>query len=143
MINVLRNIFFRDFWLKLFSLVLATLIWLIVYLFAIKQDVAPSAALRNANVREHSLEQVPVLVVSSAADVRNFKVNPSSVTVKVRGDRKDIDALKSTDIHAIVDLTGIESATDLTKKISVTVPANITFISAEPDSVEVIVPPKQ
>jgi YbbR domain-containing protein len=142
MINALRNIFFRDFWLKLFSLVLATLIWLIVYLFAIKQDVAPSAALRNTNLKEHSLENVPVLVVSSAADVRDFRVNPANVTVKVRGDRRDIETLQPSDIHALVDLTGIESASNLTKKISVTVPANITFISAEPDSVEVIIPPK-
>jgi hypothetical protein len=143
MIHVLRNIFLRDFWLKLFSLVLATLIWLIVYLFAIKQDLAPSTGLRNANLKEQSLEEVPILVVSTAADVRNFHVNPSRVRVKVRGDRKDIETLQSSEIHALVDLTGIESVTGLTKKISVTVPANITFLSAEPDSVEVIIPPKR
>jgi hypothetical protein len=147
MIRVLRNIFFRDFWLKLFSLVLATLIWLLVYLFAIKKDVSPSIGLRGVTSEERPFifHDVPVLVVSTAADVRNFKVDPAAVTVTVRGNRKDVDALHPSDIHALVDLTGIESARDLTKKISITVPANITFVSAEPDSVDVLIPslPKQ
>ena len=142
MIRVLRNIFFRDFWLKLFSLVLATLIWLLVYLFAIRKDLPPSVGLRGVTAEDRSftIHDIPVLVVSTAADVRNFKVEPAAVTVTVRGNRKDVDALQPSEIHALVDLTGIEAARNLTKKISVTVPANITFVSADPDRVNVITP---
>lgn len=142
MIRIVRNIFFRDFWLKLFSLVLATLIWLLVYLFAIKKDLSPSVGLRGVTPENWSFtfRDIPVLVVSTAADVRNFKVDPDTVSVTVRGNRKDVEAIHPEDIRALVDLTGIEPSSDLTKRISVTVPANITFVSAEPDKIKVIIP---
>jgi hypothetical protein len=41
MINALRNLIFRDFWLKLFSLLLAVAIWKIVS-FAIHKEEASS-----------------------------------------------------------------------------------------------------
>jgi hypothetical protein len=44
MINTLRNWFFRDFWLKLFSLLLALAIWKIVSLAIYKEETAPLSA---------------------------------------------------------------------------------------------------
>ena len=38
MIAFLRNLFFKDFWLKLFSLALAVLIWFTVYLRQPRSD---------------------------------------------------------------------------------------------------------
>lgn len=152
MINVLQNILFRDFWLKLFSLVLAILIWLIVWSFAIRQDVPPTAGLGlvRPEISTETFPNIPVLVVSAAADVRDFKVSPSVVTVTVRGEPKELAALEarlqtdpqSSDIRAIVDLTDIETARSTKRKIVVTVPPDITFVSAEPESVDVLVPPK-
>ena len=151
MIATLRNIFFRDFWLKLFSLVLAILIWMTVWLFAIRKDVSPAAALSNAHLDERTFYNIPVLVMSAAADVRDFKVSPGEVAIKVRGESKKLQELEkklrddpqAKDIRALVDLTGIESARGLRKKIVVTTPADITFEQADPDEVEIIVPPKR
>lgn len=142
MIDTLRNILLRDFWLKLFSLMLAVLIWLAVS-SAIHRDVSPSAALDGVNAMELTFSNVPVLVMSTAADVRNFNVNPRQVQVKVRGDAKSLQMLQVSDLHALVDLTGIEAARGLKKKIAVTAPANITYVSTTPEEVEVIVPPKR
>jgi hypothetical protein len=151
MIAALRNIFFRDFWLKLFSVVLATLIWLTVWLFAIRKDVSPGSALTNSHLEDRIFYNIPVLVMSAAADVRDFKVSPGEVAIKVRGDNKKLlelekklrDDPQAKDIRALVDLTGIESARGLRKKIVVTTPADITFEQADPDEVEIIVPPKR
>jgi hypothetical protein len=44
MILLLRHLVFHDFWLKLFSLVLAVLIWLTVSV-AIKKEVSPVSSL--------------------------------------------------------------------------------------------------
>ena len=144
MINTLRNIFLRDFWLKLFSLVLAVLIWLIVWLFAIKQDVAPSAGLRGiSSLETRVFMNIPVQAVSAASDVRNFKINPGQVNVTVRGETKSFQNLQPTNIHAIVNLTRFNSASDLTNKIEVSVPPNIMLLSTEPDTVEVIIPAKR
>jgi len=151
MIATLRSIFFHDFWLKLFSLALAVLIWLTVWLFAIRKGDSPAAVLGNAHLEERIFYNIPVLVMSAAADVRDFKVSPGEVAIKVRGEAGKLQALETTlrddpqakDIRALVDLTGIESARGLRKKIVVTTPADITFIQADPDEVEIIVPPKR
>jgi len=140
MILFLRNLIVRDFWLKLFSLVLAVLIWLTVS-FAIRKE-GPVAALASANSERLSM-QIPVLVMSTAADVRSFKVEPSEVVVTVRGEPKLLDALQPKDIHAIVDLTDIASARDLHERIQVSTPMGITVVSVEPIEVRVIVPPNR
>jgi hypothetical protein len=142
MIAWLRNLILSDFWLKLFSLALAVLIWLTVS-FAIRQEVPPAAGLGNVNFEELTFFNVPVLVVSTAADVRSFKVNPSEVQIKVRGEAKQLRQLQASDIRALVDLTGIESARGLRKRIAVTTPAGVTFVQAVPDEVEVVVPPRR
>jgi hypothetical protein len=148
MIVTFRNIFVRDFWLKLFSVVLAVLIWVIVWMFAIRKDVSPTTL--NRSLEDRTFYNVPVLVMSAAADVRNFKVSPSEVTIKVRGEPKIIQELENKlrddpqarDIRALVDLTGIEPVPGMRKKIAVTTPPDITFELAEPDQVEIIEPAK-
>ncbi len=151
MIQLARNLLFRDFWLKIFSLVLATLIWLTVWLFFIRQDVSPSRVLSTGRVEERTFYNLPVLVMSAAADVRDFKVSPGEVTIKVRGEPGKLQALETKmhddpqarDIRALVDLTGIEPARGTRKKIVVTTPPDITFEQAEPDEVEIIEPAKR
>lgn len=150
MIVTLRNFFFRDFWLKLFSLLLAVLIWLTVWQFAIHNNVRPAVALSNALPVERTFSNIPVLVMSGASDVRDFKVSPGEVTIKVRGEPKKMQELENKlrddpqarDIRALVDLTGIEPVQGMRKKIAVTTPPDITFESAEPDQVEIIEPTK-
>ena len=140
MIKFLRHIFIEDFLLKLFSLVLALLFWLTVS-FAIRQkEVSPPPAL-TLNTEMHTFFNLPVVVMSSASDARNFKVSPSTVEVTVRGDAKTLANLQSKDIRAIVDLTGIEAARAL-KRIEVSTPAGVTHVRVVPEEVQVIVPPK-
>ncbi len=77
---------------------------------------------------------------SSAADVRAFKVAPETVAVTVQGDPKILAGLEGNDIRARVDLTGIESATDLRKRIEVSTPAGVTHVRVVPSEVRVIFP---
>jgi YbbR domain-containing protein len=141
MIALLRDLFLRDFWLKLFSLALAVLIWLTVS-FAIRKEVSPASVLSGAT-GEKTFSNVPVLIMSAAADVRSFKVNPGEVTVKVRGEIKLVEQLQPKDIQALVDLTGIESARALTKRIQISTPPGITYVSVDPLEVRIIVPQKR
>ena len=59
----------KDFWWKLFSLILAVVIWLTVY--KIREAPVISAAVAGVPLTYGSL---PVLVVSGASDVRDFRV---------------------------------------------------------------------
>ena len=148
MINTLRNIFFRDFWLKLFSLVLAVLIWLIVWLFAIRKEAPPRSPLGDHSV-EHVFFDVPVMVMSAAADVRAIHVNPDHVAIKVRGDFDKLQLLDAKlhndptakDVRAIVDLT--DTTLGGLHKIDVVVPPDVTLEQVDPDEVEVIRPSKK
>ena len=143
MIAFLRTLLLHDFWLKLFSLVLAILIWLTIS-FAIGRGVSPTTTLTSANSKEQTYYNIPVYLMSTAADVRDFKVSPNVVAVKVRGESRRLKDLQAKEIRALIDLSGIEAAPrGLAKRIEVTTPAGITFVQVIPDEVEVIVPPKR
>jgi hypothetical protein len=132
MIAFLRNLILEDFWLKLFSLALAVLIWLTVT-FASQKD-----ALTDQRVLSKVL---PVTILGSAEDVHNFRVSPREVAVMVQGNPKTLQNLQNNDIRAIVDLTGVGAARDLRKRIEVAVPAGITPLRVIPEEVRVIFPP--
>jgi YbbR domain-containing protein len=140
MISFLRRVFVDDFWLKLFSLLLAVLIWLTASL-AIQKEGSPATPLALAP-EERTFSNLPVLVISSAQDVRNFKVAPNTVEVTVRGDAKTVHALGTSEIRARVDLTGIETARELKARIEVSIPAGASLVRVEPAEVQVIFPPK-
>ena len=140
MIRFLRQVFVHDFWLKLFSLLLAVLIWLTASL-AIQKEGSPAIPLSLAP-EERTFSNLPVLVIASAQDVRNFKVAPSTVEVTVRGDAKTIRALGAGELRARVDLTGVETARELKARIEVAVPAGAALVRVEPAEVQVIFPPK-
>jgi YbbR domain-containing protein len=141
MISFLRHLIVDDFLLKLFSLVLAFLFWLTVS-FAIQQkEGAPIAPLTLAPEIRTSFH-LPVVVMSSASDVRSFKVSPNEVEVTVQGDARIVTNLHSKDIRAMVDLTGIEAARDLRKRIEVSTPAGVTHVGINPEEVQILVPPK-
>jgi YbbR domain-containing protein len=139
MITFLRSLILRDFWLKLLSLVLAGLIWLTVW-FAIRNEKSPLSVFASPEP-EQVFYNIPVQVLLSAADIREVKVNPSAVEVHVRGESRKLQALQPKEISARVDLTGIESARGLRKRIDIITPTGITFVQVIPDEVEVIVPP--
>ena len=136
MIALLRDIFIKDFWLKLFSLVLAVLTWLTVYI----NQGSSLGALRLAPASRRTLNALPVLIMSSAEDVRSFRVHPKEVDVTVQGDARALAALHDKDIRVMVDLTGIQAAHDLRKRIEVSTPAGVTHVKVEPDEVQVIFP---
>ena len=131
MIKFLRHLFFEDFLLKLFSLGLAVVVWLIVTF----------ASQKEAGITPRVFYNLPVIVLSSAEDVRNFKVSPSEVIVTVQADAKAVQNLQTKDIRATVDLTGVAVARDLHKRVEVSVPAGVTCMRVAPEEVQVIFPP--
>ncbi len=141
MIAFLRDLVLKDFWLKLFSLGLAVLIWFTISL-AIRNDVSPMSSLALAPSQQMVIPDLPVVIMSSASDVRSFKVNPKEVEVTVQGDPRALQKLQPKDIHVLVDLTGIEAAHDLRKRLEVSTPAGVTHVRVSPEEVQVIFPPK-
>jgi len=136
----MRNFLTKDVSWKLFSLVLAVGIWFTIY--ALSRDaLTPARPLESWVTR--TFTDVSVLVVSAAADVREFKVHPAVVQVTVSGRPEVMAALEEKEIRVTVDLTGIEAARDLKKRVDVSVPPGVTVVRVVPAEVGVVVPPKR
>jgi YbbR domain-containing protein len=82
-----------------------------------------------------------VLIVSRASDVRDFRVDPGTVSVTVAGPPEVMASLEVGQIRAVVDLTDIAAAKDLSRRVDVSAPAGVTLLSIDPPTVDVQ-PPK-
>ena len=136
----LRDIVTKEPGWKLFSVALAVGIWLTVH--TISEDAAKHVN-PLSGLATQTFQTVPVLVVSAASDVREFKVRPTTVQITISGRPEAVAALDPRQIHVFVDLTGIQAAQDLKKRVDVSTPPGITFVSAQPPEVDVMVPPKK
>ena len=112
-------------------------IWLTVH----KIYEEPGAASGPAVGDTVTFGNLPVLVVSAASDVRDFRVAPATVAVKVSGAPEVMADLQANQIHAVVDLTDVQSARDLRRRVDVSTPPGVTLVSVDPTKVGVIVPP--
>jgi YbbR domain-containing protein len=127
----MRDWLTKDFGWKIFSLILAVVIWLTVH----KIYEVPGDAISRA--RENTYGELPVLVVSEASDVHDFRVTPATVSVTVSGPPEAMNTLQAKEIRATVDLT---TGKDLRRKVEISTPPNVTLVSVNPSHVTVIVP---
>ena len=141
MIDFLRHLFFKDFWLKLFSFVLAVLIWFTVNI-AINKESSGAPALSLIPTEERVFSGLPVVVLSSAEDVRSVRVNPKEVEVTVQGEPKQLKNIQPRDIRVLLDLTGIPAAHDMRVRVEVTLPAGLSLVRVNPEEVQVAFPSK-
>jgi YbbR domain-containing protein len=132
----MRDLFIKDWGWKLFSLFLAVVIWLTVH--KIIEEPKESAASAANPVTYGNL---PVLIVASASDVHLYRVVPDNISVTVSGSPEAIAVLQANQIRVTVDLTDIESAKNLPRRVDVSVPDGIELVSVDPAKVSVIIPP--
>jgi hypothetical protein len=101
-----RNIS-NNYWLKLFSLVLATLIWFVISSnFRSAETPVNIAALRPTASKDF---RRPVVVMMPARNVQPFQVDPGEVTVKVLGDQAVLNKLREDDIDVYVNLMNVQN----------------------------------
>ena len=98
----------NNLWLKIFSFVLATLIWFVIDANFQGPQVAkvPDNPLRPDATRNL---QLPVVVVTAANNKQVFQVNPTEVTVKVRGEATTVQNLDPDDVEVYVRLLNVHN----------------------------------
>jgi YbbR domain-containing protein len=133
----MRDLLIKDLGWKLFSLFLAVVIWLTVH----QINNESSAPIVPVPGRPVTFEK-QVLIISSAADVRDFRVAPATVTVTVSGPAEVMEVLQANQVRATVDLTDIVAGKDLSRRVDVSAPAGVTLVSVQPPTVGIILPPK-
>jgi YbbR domain-containing protein len=117
----LRSLFLDHLWLKVFSLILATLIWLTVHANIDRET-------REETRRFH---QVPISLLTDSAERRAYVIEPAQVTVSVKGPKAVLDELKLDDIHTYVELANHAGAT-ANYRVEVHVPAGFTVALVTP-----------
>jgi YbbR domain-containing protein len=128
----------KDIGWKFFSAFLAVAIWLTVH--KIYEEPRTAAASVTGNTVTYG--NLPVLIVSTAADVRDFRVAPDVVSVTVSGPPDAMAVLQANQIRAVVDLTDIASAKELRRRVDVSTPPGVTLVNVDPPRVGVLIPPK-
>jgi len=140
MIMALRDLATKDLSWKLFSLGLATVIWFTVQ--AVRQEaISPLGQSDAWEIR--TFANLPVLVVSATADVRELRVNPSIVQATVTGRPEIMAALQPSEIHVTVDLGDIETEEDLSRRVEVSAPPGVALVRVLPQEVNIIMPPNR
>ena len=133
----MRDWLTKDLGWKLFSLFLAVAIWLTVHKIYEEPAVSSEAAAGSMV----TYDDLQVSLLSSTLDVRDFRVAPATVAVTVSGPSEVMAVLQANKIHAVVDLTGIESAKDLRRNVDILLPPGVALVSVRPTRVGVIIPP--
>ena len=133
----MRDLFIKDLGWKLFSLFLAAAIWLAVHKIIEEPKISETAEAGSPV----TYGNLPVSIVAAAADVHLYRVIPNAVSVTVSGPPDAIAVLQANQIHATVDLTDIESAKDLKRRVDISVPPGIKLVSLDPPKVGVLIPP--
>jgi YbbR domain-containing protein len=133
----MRDWLTKDFLWKVFSVVLAVIIWLTVH--KIYEEPRPPGAAANGSTFTYN--NLPVRVVSASADVHDFRVAPASVKVTVSGSVDTMSTLKIGDVHAVVNLTETNLARDAHLPVEISAPTNVTVTGIDPPSVLIIIPP--
>ena len=96
----------HNFWLKLFSLVLASLIWFVVHF-----DLQNTQNFGNdifQDMAEVGITNVTVSVLASADDPRRFVIKPAAVEVLVKGRRAELRRVSASTVRVCVDLRGMK-----------------------------------
>jgi YbbR domain-containing protein len=136
MIQFVRELIFKDLLLKLLSLLLAILTW--ITLSSIQRGSNPVGGV--GLYPRKTLSNVEVVVLSSASDVHNYRVEPKTVEVTVEGDAKALQLLSSKDVRALVDLTDIEAGTNVWRRIEISTPPEVKHMKVTPREVRVLFP---
>ena len=132
----MRDLFIKDFGWKLFSLLLAAFIWLTVH-----KIIEPRTAAEPVRNMTLTYDNLPVLVVAARADMRDYRLLQSSVSVTVSGPAEVIGKLQANQIHAAVDLTDASTINTVKQRVDVAVPSGVTVVSIRPETIGVLAPP--
>jgi hypothetical protein len=136
---MVRDLLFKDFGWKLFSLLLAAFIWYTVH----KIIEEPKAAVVSPVNAPVIYGEIPVQLVAPAGGTPPYSLNSNTVSVTVSGPPEVMNVLQARQIHATVNLAGVDNpAKEPARPVEVSVPWGVTVISVQPALLELVRPPK-
>jgi AmiR/NasT family two-component response regulator len=125
-----RNLILHNFWLKLFSIALATVLWL-----AIDNSIHNEQSLNQLLTADYI--RVQVSVQTAPGDKRVFRITPNEVIVIAVG--KDAASFQATrkDVRVNLDLTHFDAQASSTQELKAQAPPGITVLEIIPYTVQI------
>ncbi len=132
MIMALRQFIQHNFWLKLFSLMLAVVIWFSIK-YGIQADISFGQNIVTNPVVEES-RAIPIQILTQSGDARVFKVSPEYVRITCTGESAILRKYRAhLDFKAYIDLTDMQKK-EREQEIKIHVPSGITVLRILPRS---------
>ncbi len=130
----IRSFIQHNFWLKIFSVTLALLIWFVIH-FAIEKNfrIMPHSSGESAQ----ATMRLPVRVLTQPGDSRALRVEPAEVRVAIAGQPALLRDLSPRDISAFVDLARSRNIKETNQVIRLDLPPGVSAVSIEPRTVNV------
>jgi hypothetical protein len=125
----MRNLILNNFWWKLLSLILGTLVWLVVNGSLEKSEYAQTPVV---TVSTRSFPTVPITLMTSVNNTNQFRLNPDFVSVEVSGKPEELEKLLTEQITAFVDVTKTPDEKEVRRDIEVQVPRGFKIESFKP-----------
>ena len=132
---MMRDLIFRNFWLKFFSVSLATVIWLAIHYGTRNELFISQLNINNLLAQEYV--RVPVTVVVPPGDLRTFGINPNEVVVIAVGEKTALRKAAQKSIRVYVDLTNFRSRQSTVEEVHADVPPEINVLEISPATVAV------
>ncbi len=126
---VMRDLILNNFWWKLLSLIVATLVWLLVNSTMPKTEFAQTPVV---TVSTRNFPTVPITLMTSAGNTNQYRVMPAGVAVEVSGKPEDLEKLPTEQITAFVDVTKIPDEKEVRADIHVQVPKGFKIEGYKP-----------
>jgi hypothetical protein len=131
----LQNLILRNFWLKFFSIALATVIWLSIHYGIQSESNLSQLSINHLLAQEYI--RVPVTAVTSPGDSRAFKITPNEVVVIAVGEETALRHAADKNIKVSLDLTDFHSREATTMELQVQAPPDVTVQEISPSTVTV------
>jgi YbbR domain-containing protein len=131
----LPDLILRNFWLKFFSVALATVIWLAIYYGTRNQLSISQLNINNLLAQEYV--RVPVTIVAPPGDARVFKINPNEVVVIAVGEKNALRKAAQKSIRVYVDVTRFHSRQSEVEELHADVPPDINVLEISPATVAI------
>jgi YbbR-like protein len=134
-----RDLIFRNFWLKLFSVICGTIIWFAIHysiahdtgLALVKRDIIVPVIIMAQN-RDSTLESI-----SNTGAHRAYNITPPDVTLTVYGPPGALEGTEVEKIKVFVDLTDFQAKTPTREYLHADVPPNVYVHEIKPIAVTV------
>jgi hypothetical protein len=130
----LRGLFLDHFWLKLFSLLLAMLVWL-----AVRANIVREASFREFGDREatRNFTARPVMVMTESGAHPAVRIEPAFVDIAVRGVAQDVERLDVRDVRAFVRIPDHPEG-ETPAPVHVQLPPDAALVMVSPGVVRVL-----